>query len=128
MPGRRRATAKPAPRRRSTVGPNDPYRLPVRTLAGDFFRQTSPHRDALDLLASAPAGGRFHRRGEEPPAYASRARDTAWAEQVRHNSPEISPFEVKRRMSRLSVSGLPVLDLTDPAVRGQLGVTKRQLT
>jgi hypothetical protein len=36
-------------------------------------------------------------------------------------------FEIRRRMSELTVAELPVLDLTDPSVRQAVGVTERQL-
>lgn len=45
-----------------------------------------------------------------------------------HVSVAVSPFEIRRRMSTLRVTELPVLDLTDPDIRAQLGVTEAELT
>lgn len=107
---------------------HDATRLPVTTVAGEFFRHTAPRQLALDIPLRATATGRYHRKRQEPRLYASSTRDAAWAELFRHTEPEISPFEVRRRMSVLSVRDLPVLDLTDASTREQLGVTSRNLT
>lgn len=40
---------------------------------------------------------------------------------------ELSPFEVRRRVGRAEVTELVALDLTDPAVRKQLGVAEEEL-
>lgn len=51
----------------------------------------------------------------------------AW-ELLRHwGEEEISPFEVIRRVGRVRVNDLEVLDLTDPQVRDQLRVTVEEL-
>lgn len=50
-----------------------------------------------------------------------------WAEFLRHHEPDISPWEVRRRVGRARVKGLRVLDLTNPAVRAALGVEAEQL-
>jgi RES domain-containing protein len=42
-------------------------------------------------------------------------------------SDELSPFEIRRRVGRARVRGLRVLDLTDAAVRGALGVDAAEL-
>jgi RES domain-containing protein len=105
--------------------PND---LPVRTVSGIFFRQTSPKYLATDLPPKAFGEGRNHQDGREPPLYASSSKDASWGELFRHHlDPDLSPFEVRRRMSTLQVRELPVLDLTDPAVREQLEVTEADL-
>jgi RES domain-containing protein len=121
----RQAEAVAAPRGREAL---DPASLPVRTISGEFFRHTAPSRDALDVPPQAFAAGRYHRTRQEPHLYASSSWDAAWGELFRHSEPEVSPFEVRRRMSRLKVTDLPVLDLTDPDVRDLLGVTERNLT
>jgi RES domain len=47
----------------------------------------------------------------------------AWAELFRHwGQDEVSPFEVRRRVGRVRVEDLRVLDLTDPEVRERLDV------
>jgi RES domain-containing protein len=122
---RRQAVAVATPRGREDL---DPASLPVRTISGEFFRHTAPGRDALDVPRRAFAAGRYHRKRQEPRLYASSSRDAAWGELFRHSEPEVSPFEVRRRMSRLEVTDLPVLDLTDPDVRDLLDVTERNLT
>lgn len=102
---------------------------PERVITGTFWRNTSPGRDALQLPAKARASARYHRRGQAPPLYAASDRDASWGELFRHTDPSIvSPFEIRRRMSRLEVDRLPVLDLTDPDVRAVLHVTEAQLT
>ena len=50
-----------------------------------------------------------------------------WAEFLRHHEPDISPWEVRRRGGRARVEGLRVLDLTNPAVRGPIGVGVEEL-
>lgn len=45
-----------------------------------------------------------------------------------HTSTELSPLEVKRRVGRVRVERLDVLDLTDPDVQEALGVTDADLT
>src|SRR4051794_37792546 len=103
------------------VDPND---LPVRTVSGTFYKQSAPKYRATDLPCKAEGAGRNHREGREPPMYASSSEDASWGELFRHHlDPDLSPFEVRRRMSRLQVRDLPVLDLTDPGVRAQLGVS-----
>lgn len=105
----------------------DPATLPARSISGTFWRHSSPSHDALELPERAPAAGRYHVKGHQPRIYASSTRDAAWGELFRHVYGPLSPFEVKRRMAKLQVVDLPVLDLTDPAVRRQLGVTEEEL-
>lgn len=101
----------------------DAHALPVKVISGVFYRQTAPARGALDVPAVAKTSGRYHRRRGEARLYASSSQAAAWGELFRHVEPEISPFEVRRRMSKLRVSGLAVLDLTDPDVRQMVGVS-----
>jgi RES domain-containing protein len=106
--------------------PND---LPVRTITGTFFKQNAPKYHATDLPLTAEGDGRNHRDGHEPRMYASSSEDASWGEMFRHYAnTAVSPFEIRRRMSTLRVIDLPVLDLTDPDVRMQLGVTETDLT
>ena len=97
------------------------------TLEGQWWRQTAPRYEALSLPHRAKRGGRCHRRGKEARLYASSTRNTAWGELFRHTSPEVSPFEVKRRMSGLRVTGLPVVDFLDPETRALFDVSERAL-
>jgi RES domain-containing protein len=107
----------------------DPNGLPVRTVAGTFFRQTAPKYLATDLPARADGEGRNHEDGREPPMYGSSSEDASWGEMFRHHlDPDLSPFEIRRRMSTLAITDLPVLDLTDADVRAQLKVTEEDLT
>src|SRR5215211_8555930 len=108
-----------------TISPND---LPVRRVTGIFFRQTTPKYAATDLPARAEGEGRYHRDGREPPMYNSSTEDASWGELFRHHlDPDLSPFEIRRRMSTVQVRELPVLDLTDSEVREQLGVSEEDL-
>jgi RES domain-containing protein len=80
---------------------------------------------------ASPAGGpgRYHRVGDPGAWYASTTERGAWAELFRHHtSNELSPFEVRRRIGRMRVEHLRVLDLTDPRVREALAVTDEDLT
>jgi RES domain-containing protein len=80
---------------------------------------------------ASPAGGpgRYHRTGDPGAWYASTTERGAWAELFRHHtSSELSPFEVRRRIGRVRVENLRVLDLTDPRVREALAVTDEDLT
>lgn len=99
-----------------------------RILNGRFWHQ-GPTRRPL-LFTRSPTGyeGRYHRRRSAGAWYASSRERAAWAELFRHHaSPELSPFEVRRRIGRVWVESLRVLDLTDPNVQQQLGVTTHQL-
>jgi RES domain-containing protein len=72
--------------------------------------------------------GRYNNIGDPGVWYASSTERGAWAELFRHwGQGEISPFEVRRRVGRAKVTDLAVLDLTDPQVRDQLGVTNEEL-
>jgi RES domain-containing protein len=107
----------------------DPNALPVREISGVFFRQTAPKYRATELPCKASGAGRNHRDGREPPMYGSSSEDASWGELFRHHlDVDVSPFEIRRRMSTLQISGLPVLDLTDPGVRAQVGVSEQALT
>jgi RES domain-containing protein len=97
-------------------------------MSGIFWRNTAPARDALDLPAVARSSARYHRRGHPPPLYAASEREASWGELFRHtDAAVVSPFEIRRRMSELSVVELPVLDVTDQNVREALRVTEAQL-
>jgi RES domain-containing protein len=81
-------------------------------------------------VASPAVGpGRYHRAGGPGAWYASTTELAAWAELLRHHTaPDLSPFEVRRRIGRARVEDLRVLDLTDPRVRETLGLAETDLT
>jgi RES domain-containing protein len=106
----------------------DPGELPVRVISGEYWRQSSPSYPPLSMPHRATSRGRWHMKGRQPRLYASSTRDAAWGELFRHSFGGVSPFEMKRRMTRLAVMSLPVLDLTNASVRRQLGVTEQELT
>lgn len=101
--------------------------VPLRGATGRWWRQTSPRYGALDLLERARQGGRCHRRYEPSPCYTSSTETTAWGELFRHVYEEVSPFEMRRRMSEIEVRHLPVVDFEDPDVRDMFSVTERSL-
>lgn len=83
----------------------------------------------LAFPSPATYGARYHREGTQGAWYASSHERAAWAELFRHQqSTELSPFEIRRRVGRVRVEGLAVLDLTAPDVRDRIGVTDDELT
>jgi RES domain-containing protein len=99
-----------------------------RTLTRRFWHQGPTGRVLLSFPSPATYGARYHRAGSEGAWYASSRERAAWAELFRHHrSPELSPFEVRRRVGRIRVEGLAVLDLTDPEVLERIGVTEDEL-
>jgi RES domain-containing protein len=105
----------------------DPGGLPVRVVSGIFWRHCSPACAALGLPERALSSARWHRKGQQPRLYACSSPEAAWGELFRHVPAGLSRFEVGRRMAKLEVSALPVLDLTDAGVRRRLGVTRQEL-
>ncbi len=99
-----------------------------RVIARLVWRQTRPRNSLLDFDDPTPYEGRYNQTGDPGVWYASSTERGAWAELFRHwGQGEISPFEVRRRVGRAKVTDLAVLDLTDPQVRDQLGVTNEEL-
>jgi RES domain-containing protein len=73
--------------------------------------------------------GRYHQLGAPGVWYASDQEQAAWSELMRHFLDDgVDPFEVRRRVGRVSITALAVLDLTDLAVRAALDLTKADLT
>ncbi len=81
----------------------------------------------LDFPNPAVNVARYHRPGGPGVWYAALTERAVWAEFLRHHSPDISPWEVRRRVGRARVEGLRVLDLTNPTVRRALGVRVKEL-
>lgn len=92
-----------------------------------MFRQTAADREPFPPRATAPAAARYHRAGDPWPLYASIEEATAWAERAAANPTATSGAE-RRRLHRLRVDGLGVLDLRDARVRERLGVSLDDLT
>jgi RES domain-containing protein len=76
----------------------------------------------------AQTEGRYHRPGEPWPLYASLEPATAWAEWQAATRGAIDPADERRRLWRLDVDGLAVIDLRRPRLSEELGISERQLT
>lgn len=76
----------------------------------------------------APTEGRYHRPGEAWPLYASLDPATAWAEWHTATRGAIDPASERRRLWRLEVRALPVLDLRSAEVVDELGIDLERLT
>lgn len=99
-----------------------------RVITRQVWRQTRPRSALMEFDDPARYAGRYNRVGGAGVWYASSTERGAWAELLRHwEADEISPFEVTRRVGRAKVSDLAVLDLTDPQVRDELGVSEGDL-
>jgi RES domain-containing protein len=99
-----------------------------RLFSGVVWRQTRPRNDLLDFKDPAPYASRYNRAQGPGTWYASFTERGAWAELFRHYDGEgISPFELRRRVGRVRVTNLKVLDLSDPSVRTHLQVTLAEL-
>jgi len=107
-----------------------PENLPVRVLGAQPFWHHGPvRRDVVYVPASPNYGARFHVAGGPGAWYASSTEQGAWAELFRHFLDDgVDPFEVRRRMGRVRVDGLRVLDLADGANCMALGITWDDLT
>jgi RES domain-containing protein len=102
--------------------------LPTRTLNGRFWHQGPPRFSTLSVADPAVTTGRFHTVGGPGVWYGSDQQQAAWAELFRHTlDGGIDPFEIRRRIGVVQVSGLEVLDLTDRAVRDELAVSEAEL-
>lgn len=100
---------------------------PRRRLTGRYWHQGATRHLLTSCADPALGPGRYHRTGEPGVWYASNREQGAWAELFRHFVDEgVDPFEVRRRVGRVSVN-LLVLDLTDKAARSHLGVDEADL-
>jgi len=97
-------------------------------LSGRWWHQNAPRFALLDCADPAVVDARYQRRGQPGVWYASSKERSAWAELARHTlTPELSPFQLRRRVGRVRVTELRVLDLTDPHVRAHLSVSEEEL-
>ena len=96
--------------------------------SGRVHRQTGIGTPALPPARPAPTDARYHRAGDPWPLYASLDPETVWAEWSAATRGAIDPATERRRLWRLDIDRLPVLDLRVPAVRAELGVELAQLT
>ena len=102
--------------------------LVARTLTGRFWHQGPPRFPTLSVADPAVTSGRFHTAGGPGMWYGSDQQQAAWAELFRHTlGSAIDPFEIRRRIGAVRVSGLEVVDLTDRASRDRLGVSETDL-
>lgn len=103
-------------------------RLEARRLTGAFWHQGAARFSVPSFADPASTDGRYHRRQGPGVWYASDQEQAAWAELFRHFTEEgVDPFEVHRRVGRVVVEGLEVLDLTSGQVRATLGLTLEDL-
>lgn len=101
---------------------------PVRLLSGSFWHQGPTHFALTSFADPARTDGRYHRRDGPGACDASDQEQAAWAELMRHFLDEgVDPFEVRRRVGRIQVQRLRVLDLTDPQVRAALVIGEDDL-
>lgn len=120
-----------APRHRLDAA--SPVRISLREVSpkewsGTVWHQNAPVVRPLWFPSPAMVHGRYHRVGDVGAWYASLSERGSWAEFFRHwRRLDIDPFRVSRRIARVEVAGLPLLDLTDGATRSLVGVEFEQL-
>ncbi|HEX5039866.1 MAG TPA: RES family NAD+ phosphorylase [Candidatus Limnocylindria bacterium] len=101
---------------------------PVTSFSGTAHRQTGLDTPAFPPGRPAPTHGRYHRPGEPWPLYASLEPATAWAEWKASTNGAIDPADERRRLWRIDVRDLAVIDLRRPGLADELGISERQLT
>lgn len=102
--------------------------LPRRHLRGTFWHQGATGHDLTSFADPAISEGRYHQAGGAGVWYASDQEQAAWAELFRHLlATELDAFEVRRRVGKVVVNDLEVLDLTDATVRDSLGLGSLRL-
>ncbi len=93
-----------------------------------FWHQGPVRRDVVSVPNSPQYGARFHVAAGPAAWYASSTQQGAWAELFRHFlDAGVDPFEVRRRVARVRVESLRVLDLTSDATRRSVGVSLDEL-
>jgi RES domain len=91
--------------------------------SGTVWHQSAPMFPALWCPNPARSHGRYHTVGDRGAWYGSLKQEWCWYEFFRHwRRIDLDPFDVVRRVARISVSELPVLDLRDAANRSLVGV------
>jgi hypothetical protein len=101
----------------------------IYSVSTSAFRQTPERRAALELPLHARRPGRYHDRGDPSPLYASSTPEAAMSEflrQVARGDLSFTPEDV-RRLSTLELPAGDLLDLMDPEVCSNEGVTYGQL-
>jgi len=102
--------------------------VPRRRVNGPFWHQGPARRSLTSFADPAVTDGRYHRRGGVGVWYASDQEQAAWAELMRHfHDDGVDPFEIRRRVGRVEVRDLLVLDLTDAAVLRAVQLTEAEL-
>jgi RES domain-containing protein len=91
-------------------------------------RQTGLDTPAFPPDRPAPGEARCHRAGDPWPLYASLDAETAWAEWSAATRGQIEPSDERRRLWRLDVTNLEVIDLRRPQARRALGADLVELT
>lgn len=82
----------------------------------------------LSFADPAISEGRYHRVGGPGAWYSSDQEQAAWAELFRHfPDAGVDPFQVRRRIGKVTVSNLEVLDLTDGAIGTVVGLEPKDL-
>lgn len=82
----------------------------------------------MSFADPATSTGRYHRLGGPGVWYASDQQQASWAELLRHFLDSgVDPFEIRRRVGRVKVVDLAVLDLTDPTVVATLELAEADL-
>ena len=87
-----------------------------------MHRQTGVGVPCLPPSRPAPAAARYHRAGDPWPLYASLDSATAWAEWQAATGGRVDPASEQRRLWRIDVTDLTVLDLRLPEARTAAGV------
>jgi RES domain-containing protein len=85
-------------------------------------RQTGVEIPCLPPARPAPAAGRYHRAGEPWPLYSSLDPTTAWAEWRAATGGALDAAAERRRLWRVDVTDLGVIDLRRSEARAALGV------
>ena len=93
-----------------------------------MHRQTGIDTPALPPDRAAPTEARYHRSGDPWPLYASLEPATVWAEWAAAVRGAVDPAQERRRLWRIDVADLAVLDLRRDDVRAELDVELADLT
>ena len=93
-----------------------------------MHRQTGLDTPALPPDSPAPVEARCHRAGDPWPLYASLDVETVWAEWSAATRGRIDPSSERRRLWRLNVRNVRIVDLRRPEVRAELDVDLASLT